>query len=521
MSTDLDLLDIQNVQAGAAEGLALLERAKPLPDPQRDARVGRARDDVGWFGPYYLAEYFYDDPAAYHAEVDAAFDKYQLLAPAEPRGHAKTTRTLRRRALQEAATGIAPYILIVRRSDEDRDASVLWLREQFEKNRRIRADFGDLTGGQPWTDSVFVLRNGVKIEGLTMGEPVLGKLWAQHRPSRVYIDDPQTMADVHSDTIRERHKAWLDNEVIPALAADGKLMIRQNTIHEDCLIAHAHRNPMFWSHVYDAILREPARPELWTAWEQLYLADGGADADRHEKADRFYARHEAEMNDGVRLLWPEHNTYRSLMMMKIAIGEIVFSTQFRNRPYTGDKAKWIDFCDEADVPEFARRSEGFDLACSMRATAAKTAKVQIAVDGSRCIYITEAFEGRVGFGEQLYMVTESGHPMLTDRVIESNQYQAVLGETGKAHSLEGGATIVNRPSTLPPELRVMKLWRLAENGKMKFVRGRPAVAELARQLCAYREGHLPDLVSALEIVVAHAIEHDSGSPVATLLGVHT
>jgi len=133
------------------------------------------------------------------------------------------------------------------------------------------------------------------------------------------------------------------------------------------------------------------------------------------------------------------------------------------------------------------------------------------------VYVTEAYEDRVGFGQQLSLVTETPHPMLTARVIETNQYQAVLADTGKEYSLAGGATIVSRHTALSPGLRAMKIWRLMENGKLKFVRS-PVIEKLAHQAVSYRAGHMPDLMSALELAVDHALQNAGGGAAVELLG---
>ena len=511
------LFEMTEIQNGLEQGLARLERARPAPDPERDARVARTSASIDEFRREYLPQYFPDEPAPYHAEVDSDIDRHELIADGEPREHGKTTRNTRSRALKGSATGQVPYTIIVRRSDADVKASILWLREQFESNNALRRDYGDLTGGQPWSDSVFVLANGCKVEGLTIGEPILGKLWNEHRPCVVYVDDPQTMEDVESETIRETHRNWLQQQAIPAVGQTGKLILNQNKIHEDCLLAYAKTNPMFFTRDYDAILSEPKHPSLWDKWEAIYREEDDPKHDRHERADRFYARNEAKMLEGIRLLWPGHWTYRRLMQRKIAIGEIAFWTQFRNKPYTGDKAKWLAWASPGDVSPRTQRIEGFDLASSQRSTAAKFARVQIAVDLRGGITVTEAYEDRVGFGQQLLMVTEKPHPSLTARVIETNQYQAVLADTGKEQSLAGGAMIVSHHTSLPPELRAMKIWRLMENGKLKFVRT-PAVAKLAQQACSYRAGHMPDLLSALELAIDHALGNAGGIAAFALLG---
>ena len=510
-------IDVLDVQAGIEEGLGRMDRARPVPDPERDERVRRATESLDAFRAQYLPEYFTDEPAPCHRDVDRAIDEHEYLAIAEGREHGKSTRHTRSRALQEAATNKVQYILIVRRDLSDVKASILWLRAQFEENAALRRDFGDLTGGQPWTDTEFVLSNGVKVEGVTMGEPIMGKLWGPYRPGRIYVDDPQTMADVSSELIREQHKGWLEHQAAPALAQGGKLILCQNVIHEDCLMAYCQKNPMFFARVYDCIIAEPKRQDLWEQWEALYRLEH-TDEDRHELADAFYAEHETEMNEGVELLWASHWTYVALMKKKILVGVIVFYTQYRNRPYTGDRAKYLAWCAASDVPADAERIEGFDLASSQAATSAKFAMARIAVTAAGAVYVEFAYEDRMSFAQQLLMVTESPHPMLTARVIETNAYQAVLADTGKETSLAGGAVIVSHHTSLVPSLRAIKLWLLMENGKMKFVCGNPAVAKLAQQVCSYRDGHMPDLMSALELGIDHALQHADDGPALVPLG---
>ena len=499
--------ELTEIQVGLERGLSRLERAKPAPDPERDERVARTTADIWEFRREYLSHLFRLEPAQCHIDDEIDLEASELFAAGDPRYHAKTTRHTLSRPLWEAVTDRCKYIIIVRDDKGHVEESVLSIRRELEMNDKLRADYGDMTDGTPWRQDQLVLANGAKILGLTKGQPIPGVLWGGVRVQRIYIDDPQTIADVQSEVQREKDKQWLDNDVLPAREQGGKVVMCQNTIHPDCLIEHFRKKPRCVGRKYDAIVSEPRRQKLWHRWEELMTDPAMSVAERAGRADQFFKRHRPKMLDGVRTLWPQMWSYLGLMYQKLDLGSIVFYVQFRNRPYTGDRAKWV--ARWVEVPGFAARYEGFDLAT--RQGACFFAKVQIAVDDDGRVYVTEVYRDHISFAAQFALVTETPDDRLVARAIEDNAYQAVLPDEASRHSLAGGATIVPVTSRLAPELRCIKLWRLMENGKLLFGTG-PVMDELVEQATGFREGQkLPDLLSALELSVRVALDRSKGA----------
>jgi len=187
--------------------------------------------------------------------------------------------------------------------------------------------------------------------------------------------------------------------------------------------------------------------------------------------------------------------------------------QFRNRPFTGDRAKWVARWSE--IPDRAPRYEGYDLAT--RTGRDWFARVQIAVDEQGRVYVTSAYKDHLSFSAQYAMVTEPPCDFLVARGVEDNAYQAVLADEASRNTLSGGSTIVPINSRLPAELRCIKIWRLMENGKLLFGSG-PVMDELVEQATGFRDGqHLPDLLSALELAIRVALTKNA-APVFQLLG---
>jgi hypothetical protein len=499
--------ELAEIQAGLEDGLKRLDRVKPKPNPERDRRVAKTTADLWEFRFTYLPHLFRVEPAPYHVADEKAIEKHELFAAGDPRYHAKTTRHTLSRPLWEAVTKRVRYIIIIRDDEQHVKESILSIRRELELNELLRSDYGDMTEGQPWTQTQLVLANGVKILGLTKGQPIPGALWDGVRVQRVYIDDPQTIEDVQSETRRRKDQEWLDNDVLPAREQGGKVVMCQNTIHPDCLIEYFRKKPRVCSRKYDAIASEPKRLDLWDAWEKI-MTDPHRSLDQRTKAaGEFYQAHLNEMMAGAKTLWPEMWGFLPLMNQKLDLGSIVFFVQFRNRPFTGDRAKWV--ARYTEIPERAGRYEGFDLAT--RAGRDWFARVQIAVDDDGKVFVLDAFRDHLSFSAQYAMVTETPHELVVARGVESNAYQAVLADEAARHSLAGGATIVPLHSSLPAELRCIKIWRLMENGKLLFGNG-PAMDELVEQATGWRDGqHLPDMLSALELALRVALARSQGT----------
>lgn len=143
-----------------------------------------------------------------------------------------------------------PFIVIVA---ETRDAVIeiiANIRHELEENAMLRLDFGDMSDGvskqKEWTKTAVLLKNGVKILGLSRGQRIRGRRHRQNRPSIVIVDDPEEIGKVDKKEYRDKTERWIRGEVIPAIEeSKARLIVLGNILHTDAIMARLRNDPLF------------------------------------------------------------------------------------------------------------------------------------------------------------------------------------------------------------------------------------------------------------------------------------
>lgn len=108
------------------------------------------------------------------------------------------------------------------------------IRREIEKNRKLKALFGDLRG-QPWTDDKLEFSNGLSITAMGKGQALRGSKDEIFRPDFVLADDIEDRESVRTAEGRDKIQSWFMGEVIPAMDPEGRVVVLANILDPECL----------------------------------------------------------------------------------------------------------------------------------------------------------------------------------------------------------------------------------------------------------------------------------------------
>lgn len=259
----------------------------------------------------------------------------QTDAIAAPRGEAKSTYCSQLFVLWCIFRRVKWYILILMDAYDQAAVMVEAVKAELEANPRLALDFPEMVGaGRVWREGVIVTRTGVKVEGVGSGKRLRGRRHGPHRPDLAILDDIENDENVKSPEQRDKLEGWVDKAVLNVGAADGSLDVVYigTVLHYDSVLSRKLRNPMWRGVTFASVLRWPDRMDLWERWEELVRNDGPA------AADAWYALHQAEMEAGAEVSWPEVRPLLLLMRLRVKIGVSAFDSEQQNDPVSQEDA---------------------------------------------------------------------------------------------------------------------------------------------------------------------------------------
>ena len=335
-------------------------------------RKEQAQKDFGFFCEYYLADYFFTEPAEYQSILYNVADtrsltvatsnslkpfineKYhRLLKPTEhlagamfvePREHGKTVRWSFAYVLWSIVTDKNRYALLIGASGDSARENLINIKIELEENELILEDFGDLKGNV-WRDDRIELKNDTCIQSKGSGASMRGTRFRQYRPDLIVLDDVLKDDAVDSPSQRDKISRWLKRVVFNL----GKtaFTIWVNTIfHSDDPISR---------------LMEELEADTLKRWIAVrlscFLPDGSP-------------------------LWPEYWSAETLAEKQEQLGFDNFSTEWCNEPLSDEQRiiqrSWIKTHEYRELPPVAelRFFCGVDPATGKHD---RTAEVPIAV----------------------------------------------------------------------------------------------------------------------------------------------
>ena len=105
-------------------------------------------------------------------------------------------------------------------------------------------------------------------------------------------------------------------------------------LHRNSLLNDLLHNPGYERNIYKSIISYADSEDLWEKWKKIYTDLDNANNERD--AQLFYESNKTEMLKGTKVLWPEYESYLTLMKEIIIYGRRAFEKEKQNNPLSDD-----------------------------------------------------------------------------------------------------------------------------------------------------------------------------------------
>jgi len=427
-----------------------------------------------------------------------------------PRGGAKSTVGTLAYVLRAACEGWEPYIWIVSDTRQQAQIHLENIKSELIGNRRLAEAYPESCGRGPrWRNSAIELPNGIAIEAFGTGQRIRGRRRRAHRPTLIVCDDVQNDSHIASALQRESTDRWFHGTLLKAGTHATHILNLATALHRDALAMQLLATPGWQSKLFRAIEKWPDHDDLWQEWEDLYCEAELPDAT--EKARAFYEKHQAEMDHGAELLWPEVEDLYRLMAMRVESGRTAFEREKQGSPVDPDRCEWPESYFEPHIwfdewpSHLVLRTLALDP--SKGGDAARgdySAFVMLGVDANGLLYV----EADLARRPTPQMVTDGVAICQRFRPtvfgVESNQWQELLADEFLAEFRRQGLLDL-RPAginnTTNKQMRIRRLGPYLSQRRLRFRRQSASTNLLVDQLRDFPGGAHDDGPDALEMAL--------------------
>ena len=139
------------------------------------------------------------------------------------------------------------------------------IKHEFDHNEKLRAFFGDMTTDK-WSETYFVLKNGVAFEGLGIGGQLRGG-----RRGLIVLDDLENEETATSEDQRDKLKRRIGKEIAPKLLPEGEMVYVGTPVHQLCYIHQVYQTPNNgWEKLMFPAYKEGKQEEGNEQWKEMY-----------------------------------------------------------------------------------------------------------------------------------------------------------------------------------------------------------------------------------------------------------
>lgn len=304
------------------------------------------------FSHKYFPAYLYCGDSKLHLWTQQRLSDFhrirgQKLSVIAPRGSAKSTWFTLIYLLYVALYRLENYIIIISDSDDQASLFLKRLKHELEHNEALRRDFPiSARAGDVWRTDAIELKNGVRIESVSKGGKIRGRVHLHYRPGLIVIDDPQDLKDAYSEAQLDKDIDWLKSDVLKAGEPTTNVIMLGTALAHKCLVVQSRTMPGWEHHTHKQLIKEPKRMDLWAQLKEIVL--NPQDEQRIEKARAFYDARYSLMNEGAEVLWESRVPLYDVMLNRYSLGERVFAQEEQGVPMMpGDAEFPPDFFDHA------------------------------------------------------------------------------------------------------------------------------------------------------------------------------
>ena len=324
--------------------------------------VDACRHDVDRFGRAFCPHLTSDVSCGMHRDFDARWradnGKRGLKdVTAAPRGSAKTTHKVTIKTLHDVCYRLERFIPIFSSTTTLADDKVKFIKLELELNELIQMAFGPQQSNR-WNMNDFVTLSGIRIMAASPLTQVRGIQHDGKRPTKIILDDAENALHVQTQAQREKHRKWFTEDISKLGEGETNIDVIGTIQHPESLMAWLLTNPGYRQMKYKAVINFASRVELWQQWREIFV-DMGNDH-RVDDSRNFFEAHARDMLADAEVLWPEHEPYYELMVMRLVEGDTAFWLEKQNEPL-GD-VRYLFKMDEAGYcevePGEIRRMDG-------------------------------------------------------------------------------------------------------------------------------------------------------------------
>jgi hypothetical protein len=245
------------------------------------ARVAAAEGDILVWGQALFPDKF---PLPFCQELHGYFVAIRdepFTNTEAPRGHAKTTIKCFLIPLFQALNEPQKYrhYLNVQATSTKADAVNLAIKLELEENRELRELYGDQVTKSRWTNSQFVLANGVVFSAIGAGQSIRGINYRNLRPDYVLIDDLYDEEDINNVEATEKKNEWFWGSLYKARAVGRRtsMHVQGTAINGHDLMETLKAKARWKSRTFKGVVDQEKGAILWKELDEESRAELFAD----------------------------------------------------------------------------------------------------------------------------------------------------------------------------------------------------------------------------------------------------
>jgi predicted phage terminase large subunit-like protein len=258
------------------------------------------------------------------------------------------------------------------------------MKVEFESNVMLRELYGDLIG-EKWTDSQFVTSSGVVFTAIGAGQSVRGLNYQHIRPDYIIVDDLYDEEDIENPESTRKKNLWFWGSLYPARARSRRcsIHVQGTAINKDDLLEELKKSPGVKCRTFKAIKSYETKT----------------------------------------VLWPELNTFESLLIDQRRMGPIIFAREMQNerRDETKDILKRSYWKFYKQLPSgFDIVVTSWDLTFKETTSGSYVAGLVIGRRGADYFILPMIIHARMDFVETLAAVENlaKAHPYASGHLVE-------------------------------------------------------------------------------------------------------
>lgn len=487
-----------------------------------------ARRSLAFFARYYFPHYIVTQNSKLHWYLYNELKRIveaetgQRVAIAAPRGNAKSSITSLIFIIWCIVYQKKHFIVLLSDTSSQAEEFLSSIRNELETNERLRQDFGNLVGDS-WKSDDIITKNQVRVLALGARKKIRGRRFNNKRPDLIIGDDMENDENTVNPEQRKKNENWFFKAVSKAGDKDTDIIVIGTIIHYDSLLSALLKNPVYQGKVFRAV-EQFSDSDLWTHWEDVYLRMTDDDKKRPvNPARQYYLDHEAELMQGVTVLWPEGQSYYSLMEMRLTEGPASFDSEYQNNPINPNDClfqdDWFRYIEEPQWDKYKALYGACDPSMGKTALSDFSSITILAQHEDGYLDVIHSSIERRHPDQILADIFSSAkaiieaHPDLTFTAyaIESVQFQEYFRDKVMEESRKRGfylPVVATDNQTSKKELRIQSLQPLVKNGVIRFMKHHRLLLE---QLRYYPLADHDDGPDSLEMAVRKARRPKLGS----------